>query len=97
LLLPCTSAKQWSPFASDKCPNPLVLTFNMLMIDGRIFSYSLSPIRLLKKLHNHHSNLIGKLTNREVLITFNPVIKHLGYVVCDVVTLDGRVETTSIP
>jgi hypothetical protein len=61
------------------------------MIEERIFSYSLSPIRLLlKKLHNHHSNLVGKLANREVLVIFNPVIEHLGYAVCDVVTLDGR-------
>jgi hypothetical protein len=56
-----------------------------------------SPIRLLKKkFHNLDSNLIDKLTNREVLLIFDPIIEYLSYVVSDVITFDHRVEPTFI-
>jgi hypothetical protein len=69
------------------------------MIKGRIFPSSLSPILLLlkKKFYNLHSYLVCKLTNRKILVVFHPVVEYLGDVVCDVITVYVRVETTSEP
>jgi hypothetical protein len=33
----------------------------------------------------------------EVLVVFDPVVEYLNYVICDVLILYVRVETTSVP
>jgi hypothetical protein len=85
----------WDIYAGDLVPLevPLVLAFNTFKIDGRPI-----PLHLLKKkFHKHYSYLVSKLTNCEVFMIFDPVVEYLGNVVCDIITLYGIIETTSIP
>jgi hypothetical protein len=66
---------------------------------GKYLAFNIisNPSPQEKQFHNHDSDLIYKLTYREVFVVFDSVVEYICYVVCDVVTLYVWVETTLVP
>jgi hypothetical protein len=84
-------------FAQYSSAQVLVCPFKTCRTADSILLSSIPSIFLLLcQSHYLLPHLVSKLTNKKILYVLDPIVKNLSYIIGDIVTLDGWIESTRV-